>query len=69
MHWQGGTVTKRLGYLVDKLRIPIPEREPHLTDWQRMISLLEPGAGGSGPVVTRWGLRINVDALAGKGLE
>lgn len=72
-HWQGGTVVKRLGFLVDRLRIPIPEREPRLTEWQKMISqgisLLEPRAGKSGPVVTRWGLRINVVALPGKGLE
>jgi predicted transcriptional regulator of viral defense system len=72
-HWQGGAVVKRLGYLVDKLRIPIPEREPRLTEWQKMISqgisLIEPGAGRSGPVVTRWGLRINVVAHSGKGPE
>jgi len=68
--WEGGTVVKRLGYLVDRLRIPIPERESRLAEWQKMISQgispLEPGAGRSGPVVTRWGLRINVDALSVK---
>ncbi|MDD2695310.1 MAG: type IV toxin-antitoxin system AbiEi family antitoxin domain-containing protein [Anaerolineales bacterium] len=70
MRWEGGTVVKRLGYLVDRLQIPIPEREPRLAEWQKMISRgispLEPGAGRSGPVVTRWGLRINVDALSVK---
>ena len=64
--WEGGTVVKRLGYLVDRLRIPTPERESRLAGWQKMISqgisLLEPGTERSGPVVTRWGLRINVDA-------
>jgi predicted transcriptional regulator of viral defense system len=68
--WEGGTVVKRLGYLVDRLQIPIVEREQRLAEWQKMISqgisLLEPGAGRSGPVVTRWGLRINVDALSVK---
>jgi predicted transcriptional regulator of viral defense system len=66
--WEGRTVVKRLGYLVDRLRILIPEREPRLAAWQKMISRgispLEPGAGKSGPVVTQWGLRINVDALS-----
>ncbi|MDD5467014.1 MAG: type IV toxin-antitoxin system AbiEi family antitoxin domain-containing protein [Anaerolineales bacterium] len=70
MRWEGGTVVKRLGYLVDRLQILIPEREPRLAEWQKMISRgispLEPGAGRSGPVVTRWGLRINVDALSVK---
>jgi len=54
--WEGGTVVKRLGYLIDRLRIPIPERELRLANWQKMLSRgsspLEPGAGRSGPVVT-----------------
>ena len=61
---------KRLGYLIDRLRIPIPERESRLSKWRKMlsrgISPLEPGMGNSGPVVIRWGLRINVDALSNK---
>ena len=66
--WGGGTVVKRLGYLVERLRIPGPNRDKRLAKWQKMltrgISLLEPGAGRSGPVITRWGIRINVDALS-----
>ena len=69
-NWKGGTVVKRLGYLIDRLRIPIPERESRLTEWRKMlsrgISPLEPGLGSSGSVATRWGLRINVDALSRK---
>lgn len=68
--WEDRTVVKRLGYLVDRLRIPIPERESRLAAWQKMVSrgiaLLEPGAGGSENVASRWGLRINVDAFSMK---
>jgi predicted transcriptional regulator of viral defense system len=71
--WGGGTVVKRLGYLVEGLKLPIPEREKRLAEWQmllsRGISSLEPGAGRSGPVVTRWRLRINVDALSPEALK
>jgi predicted transcriptional regulator of viral defense system len=71
--WGGGTVVKRLGYLVEGLKLPIPEREQCLAEWQKLlsrgISSLEPGAGHSGPVVTRWRLRINVDALSPEGLK
>jgi predicted transcriptional regulator of viral defense system len=56
--WGGGTVVKRLGYLVEGLKLPIPGREKRLAEWQKMlsrgISSLEPGAGQLGPVVTRW---------------
>jgi predicted transcriptional regulator of viral defense system len=62
--WGGGAVVKRLGYLVEHLQFPIPRREQRLRGWQRLlsrgISALEPGAGPSGPIVTRWRLRINV---------
>ncbi len=62
--WGGGAVVKRLGYLVETLALPIPERDERLTRWQGMISQgispLEPGAGAGGPVVTRWQLRVNV---------
>lgn len=71
--WEGGTVVKRLGYLIDRLSIQIPEREPRLAEWRKLlsrgISPLEPGLGNSGPVVTRWGLRINVGAFSNMELE
>lgn len=62
--WGGGVIAKRIGYLVETLSLPIPDRELKLKNWQSFISkgisLLEPGAGRTGPVVTRWGLQINV---------
>jgi predicted transcriptional regulator of viral defense system len=60
--WGGGAVVKRLGYLVEALKIPL--RADRLAGWQsqisRGVSLLEPGAGNLGPVVSRWQLRVNV---------
>lgn len=68
--WGGGAAVKRLGYLVDLLSLPIPDRDFRLERWQGMlskgISPLEPGAGISGPVVTRW--RVQVNVTVGKGL-
>ncbi len=70
LRWGGGVVVKRLGYLLETLALPIPNREERLERWRGMlsqgISLLEPGLGTTGPTVTRWRLRINVD-LPGDG--
>ena len=64
--WGGGVVVKRLGYLVETLALPIPDRERRMERWQGMlsqgISLLEPAAGAKGPVATRWRIRVNVAA-------
>lgn len=64
--WPTRSPFKRLGYLVETLNLPIPDREERLARWRRSLSagitLLEPGRDGdSGPIVTRWRLRINVD--------
>lgn len=65
--WGGGTVVKRLGYLVDELNLPIPEREYRLKRWKMLItkgiSPLEPGAGKMGPTVTAWQIQVNVRGL------
>jgi len=64
VQWGGGVVVKRLGYLVEKLSIPIPAQDLIINHWLTMISKginqLEPGSGRSGPVVTRWQLQINI---------
>lgn len=64
IQWGGGVVAKRLGYLIEALSLPIPQRETKINFLQSMISKgispLEPGAGRTGPVITRWQLQINV---------
>jgi predicted transcriptional regulator of viral defense system len=69
--WGGGTVVKRLGYLVEVLNIPIPERELMLNRWKELltsgISPLEPGSGRHGPIVTAWRIQVNVSGLSAGG--
>ena len=64
-----GAVYKRLGYLVDQLGIPMPDREIRLTAWKERltqgIAWLEPGGAQTGPVVTRWRIRVNSKTLEG----
>jgi predicted transcriptional regulator of viral defense system len=64
-HWEGGVIVKRLGYLLETMALPIPDREKRLERWQEMLSQdvspLEPGADVSGPTVMRWRVRVNVD--------
>jgi predicted transcriptional regulator of viral defense system len=68
-HWGGGTVVKRLGYLVETLKLP--NQEDRLTGWQslitRGISPLEPGAGDRGSIRTRWQIRVNVPITENEG--
>jgi predicted transcriptional regulator of viral defense system len=69
--WGGGTVVKRLGYLVEVLDLPIPGRESRLEGWKALltkgISPLEPGAGEDGPIVTNWRIRVNINGLSAMG--
>jgi len=66
-----GAVYKRLGYLVEALRIPIPQAEARLARWRSHLSAgispLEPGAGEKGRTVTRWRIRVNVRGLEARG--
>jgi len=63
----GGTVPRRLGYLVERLGL-LPPDDPLLARWRALIgagySLLERGGPASGPFVRRWGLRVNVPVSA-----
>ncbi|MGB0386023.1 MAG: type IV toxin-antitoxin system AbiEi family antitoxin domain-containing protein [Ardenticatenaceae bacterium] len=65
VRWGGGVVVKRLGYLLERLALPIPDRKTRLEQWQNMlsagISTLEPGMAARGRTVTRWRVRVNVD--------
>jgi len=63
----GGTVPRRLGYLVERLGL-LPPADPLLERWRRLLgagySLLERGSPACGPFVRRWRLRVNVAELA-----
>lgn len=65
VRWGGGVVVKRLGYLLERLALPIPDRKTRLEQWQNMLSAgispLEPGMAARGRTVTRWRVRVNVD--------
>jgi hypothetical protein len=62
-----GAVFKRLGYLVEVLGTSMPDREFRLAGWKERltqgIAWLEPGGEQTGPVVTRWQIRVNSKAL------
>ena len=62
-----GAVYKRLGYLIERLDVDIPNRHHLLTGWQERltqgIAWLEPGGDRTGPVKTRWRIRVNVKGL------
>jgi predicted transcriptional regulator of viral defense system len=63
--WPTTGPLKRLGYLIEALDLPIPDREERLSCWQEAIApgivSLEPGqTKDTGPIVTRWQLRVNI---------
>jgi predicted transcriptional regulator of viral defense system len=62
----GGTVPRRLGYLVECLSL-LPPGDPLLERWRKLLgagySLLERGGPAAGPFVRRWRLRVNVPGL------
>lgn len=55
-------VFKRLGYIVEVIGVDAPDlRAGCAGRVSRGISLLDPGIGARGPIVTRWNLRINAE--------
>jgi len=64
--FEGGTVPRRLGYLVERLGL-LPPDAPALARWRTLLgtgySLLERGGPAEGPFVRRWRLRVNVPGL------
>jgi predicted transcriptional regulator of viral defense system len=63
--WGSGSVVKRLGYLVETLELPVPDRDQRLARWQQHLSqgiaLLDPSAPEAGTALMRWRVRVNVD--------
>jgi predicted transcriptional regulator of viral defense system len=56
------TVFKRLGYIVEVLGVDAPDLIAECgVRVSRGISLLDPGIGPRGPIVTRWNLRVNAE--------
>ena len=62
-----GAVYKRLGYLIERLEVDIPNRDQIIKEWldrlTQGIAWLEPGGNQNGPVRTRWRIRVNVKGL------
>lgn len=65
MRFASGALFKRLGYLVEALELPIPERTERLAAWQKQltagVALLDPGELAGGSVHLRWRIRDNID--------
>lgn len=65
MHFASGALFKRLGYLVEALELPIPERTERLAAWRKQltagVALLDPGELAGGSVHLRWRIRDNID--------
>jgi predicted transcriptional regulator of viral defense system len=63
-----GAVFKRLGYLVETLDIPIPDRENLMAGWQQKITtgiaMLDPGEPGQGVTQRRWRICDNIGLRA-----
>ena len=62
--WEGGTVPKRLGYLIKFLNLSFLEKPQVIKGLKRMmtegISELEPGLPQNGPIDTSWRIKDNV---------
>jgi predicted transcriptional regulator of viral defense system len=65
--FRSGAVYKRFGYLIEHLDVSIPNKRNILMEWQRNLTegicWLEPAGEHSGPVKTRWRIRVNVIGL------
>ena len=65
VRFDSGAVVKRLGYLIDILSLPIPDRKQRLERWKAHLTtgivLLEPGSEQTGPILRRWRIRDNID--------
>lgn len=61
LRMQNGALLKRLGYLAERLALPV---EAYTAQWRAALSggraLLDPGRPADGPVETRWRLQVNV---------
>ena len=61
-----GAVVKRLGLLVERSKLPLPDREAHLTRWRENLTSglakLDPSSPTEAHRIdTRWRVRVNLD--------
>lgn len=61
-----GAVVKRLGYLAERMELDIPNHSARISRWLEMISAgisnLDPSSRrDEGRIVTRWGIRVNIE--------
>ena len=65
--FKSGAVYKRLGFLIERLDLPIPGRDERVRQWRLSltegVAMLDPGGSREGPVDTHWRIRVNVRAL------
>lgn len=61
LRMQNGALLKRMGYLAERLALPVGASAAH---WQAALSggyaLLDPGRPAAGPTDARWRVRVNV---------
>jgi predicted transcriptional regulator of viral defense system len=66
-----GALYKRLGYLVEGLDLPIPERRGRLAGWQARltagIAILDPSEVADGVARRRWRVRDNIGLVPNRG--
>jgi predicted transcriptional regulator of viral defense system len=66
-----GALYKRLGLLVEMLgeKVKVPDRKRRIEAWRAHLTggyaPLDPGGPASGPVNSRWRVRVNVSSMAG----
>lgn len=65
--FESGAIYKRLGYLVETLEVPVPDRPRRLAAWKRGVSqgvaLLDPRGPKKGPINSQWRVQANVSGL------
>jgi predicted transcriptional regulator of viral defense system len=70
IRFASGALYKRLGYIVETLGLPIPDRDERLAAWGQRLTAgivdLDPSAGRGGTVRTRWRIRDNIDLVGGQ---
>jgi predicted transcriptional regulator of viral defense system len=68
-----GAVVKRLGYLVETLDLPSPERAERLAGWQTYltagIALFDPGESAGGSACVRWRVRDHISLAPAEGVS